>query len=95
VTVDVTNTGARAGVEIAQLYLRDEISRVTRPVRELRGFARVPLAPGETRAVSFELGPDALATWTPELKQVIEPGWFTVWVGGSSQATLSARFEVK
>lgn len=95
VTVEVTNTGARAGVEIAQLYLRDEISRVTRPVRELRGFARVPLAPGETRAVSFELGSDALAAWTPELKQVVEPGWFTVWVGGSSLATLSARFEVK
>jgi beta-glucosidase len=95
VQVDLTNTGRRAGVEIAQLYLRDEVSSVTRPMRELCGFQRVSLQPGETRTVTFQVGPEALSFYNRELRRVIEPGWFRVMAGSSSTATLEARFEVK
>jgi beta-glucosidase len=92
VSVDVTNAGARPGDEVVQLYLRDDVASVTRPVRMLRGFRRVPLAPGETRTVAFTLRPDDLALYGLDLRRVVEPGTFTVWAGGSSVATLSARF---
>jgi beta-glucosidase len=95
VQVDLTNTGQRAGVEIAQLYLRDEVSSVTRPVRELCGFQRLNLQPGETRTVTFQIGPEAVSFYNRDLRRVIEPGWFRVMVGSSSTATLEARFEVK
>jgi beta-glucosidase len=94
VTVDVANTGARAGTEVAQLYLRDDAASITRPVRELRGFRRVTLQPGQTQAVRFELRPDDLAFHDRDLRRVIEPGTFTLWVGGSSAATLQSRFRV-
>ncbi len=94
VRVSVKNTGGRAGAEVVQLYLRDEIGSTTRPVRELRGFERVELAPGESREVAFTLTPADLACLDVRMKQVVEPGWFTVYVGGSSAATLAARFEV-
>jgi beta-glucosidase len=94
VTVDVSNTGARAGTEVAQLYLRDDAASVTRPVRELRGFRRVTLKPGETQTLTFRLGPDDLALYDRDMRRVVEPGGFTVWVGGSSTATLEARFTV-
>jgi beta-glucosidase len=94
VTVELTNTGARAGTEVAQLYLRDDAATVTRPVRELRGFQRVTLRPGETRTLRFTLRPDDLALYDRELRRVVEPGTFTVWAGGSSAATLEARFRV-
>lgn len=95
ISVDLANIGARAGTEIAQLYLRDEVSSVTRPVKELRGFQRVTLQPGETRTLTFELGPDDLAFYNRDLRRVVEPGWFTAMVGGSSAATQAVRFEVK
>jgi beta-glucosidase len=94
VTVDVANTGSRAGTEVAQLYLRDDAASVTRPVRELRGFRRITVAPGQTQTVRFELRPDDLAFHDRELRRVVEPGTFTLWVGGSSAATLQARFRV-
>ena len=94
VRVTVANTGDRAGTEVVQLYLRDEVGSTTRPVRELRGFQRVDLAPGERREVAFTLTPDDLACLDPRMERVVEPGWFSVFVGGSSAATLSARFEV-
>jgi beta-glucosidase len=94
VTVDVGNTGSRAGTEVAQLYLRDDAASVTRPVRELRGFRRITVAPGQTQTVRFELRPDDLAFHDRELRRVVEPGTFTLWVGGSSAATLQARFRV-
>ena len=94
VTVDVSNTGARAGVEVAQLYLRDDAASVTRPVRELRGFRRMMLQPGETRSLSFKLGPDDFAMYDREMRRVVEPGGFTAWAGGSSAATLEAHFIV-
>jgi beta-glucosidase len=94
VTVDVSNTGARAGTEVAQLYLRDDAASVTRPVRELRGFRRVTLQPAETRTLRFTLRPDDLALYDREMRRVVEPGTFTLWAGGSSAATLQARFAV-
>ena len=94
VRVAVKNTGERAGTEVVQLYLRDEVGSTTRPVRELRGFERVELAPGESRVVSFTLTPDDLACLDTKMQRTVEPGWFTVFAGGSSAATLAVRFEV-
>ena len=84
VTVDVTNTGNRAGADVVQLYLRDRVSSVTRPVKELRGFERVTLDPGETTTVSFEIGPDDLSFIGLDMERIVEPGWFDVMVGHSS-----------
>lgn len=94
VSVRVTNTGKRAGTEVVQLYVRDDVASVTRPVRELRGFQRVELEPGQSRTVTFALGPDDLAFYGLDMKRAVEPGTFTVFVGGSSTADLQARFEV-
>ncbi len=94
VSVDVTNTGDRAGVEVVQLYVHDEVRSVTPPVQELKGFQRVELAPGETRRVTFTLAPDDLQFWGLDDTWTVEPGWFTVMVGGSSADTQSARFEL-
>ncbi len=94
VSVRVTNTGKRAGDEVVQLYVRDDVGSVARPVRQLRGFQRVSLQPGESRTVTFELGFDDLALLDAKLKPVVEPGTFTVFVGGDSDATLESKFEV-
>jgi beta-glucosidase len=95
VTVDVTNAGKRDGDEVVQLYLRDVVSSVTRPVKELKGFQRVTLKPGETKSVSFTIGRDALGFWKTGKEFVVEPGKFDVTVGGSSASGLTASFEVK
>jgi beta-glucosidase len=95
VEVDVTNSGKRAGDEVVQLYIRDEVSSVTRPVKELRGFERIALKPGETKTVSFKLGPDALQFYNRDMKRVVEPGRFTVMVGPNSVKVQSATFDVK
>jgi beta-glucosidase len=95
VNVDVTNTGQRAGDEVAQLYLRDVVSSVTRPVKELKGFQRITLKPGETKAVTFTLGRDALGFWKTGKDFVVEPGKFDVTVGGSSASGITASFDVK
>jgi beta-glucosidase len=95
VQVDVTNTGKRAGDEVVQLYVRDEESSVTRPVKELRGFERISLKPGETRKVTFTLGPAALQFYDRDMKRVVEPGRFTVMVGPNSADLQTASFEVK
>ncbi|MDP9353180.1 MAG: glycoside hydrolase family 3 C-terminal domain-containing protein, partial [Chloroflexota bacterium] len=94
VSVDVANTGARAGDEVVQLYIRDEVSRATRPVKELKGFQRITLKPGERRTVTFELGPEHLSYHGPEMKRVVEPGRFQVMVGGSSVDLVSVPLEV-
>jgi beta-glucosidase len=93
-SVDVTNAGARAGDEVVQLYLRDDAASVTRPVRELRGFRRVALRPGERQTVRFTLRPEHLAFYDQAMRRVVEPGAFTLWAGGSSAATLERRFRV-
>jgi beta-glucosidase len=92
VEVDVVNTGARAGDEVVQLYMRDEVASVTRPVLELRRFQRISLAPGERRVVSFTLEPEDFSFYGDKLKPVIETGAFTVFAGGSSAELLAAQF---
>ena len=94
VTVDVANTGGRAATEVVQLYVRDDVASVTRPVRELRGFRRIMVQPGQMVTVRFELRPDDLAFYDRVMRRVVEPGTFTVWAGGSSAATLQTRFRV-
>ena len=85
VRAEVANTGGRAGHEVLQLYVRDRVSSVTRPVKELKGFRRVFLQPGETKTVSFDLGPAALAFHDVRMREVVEPGEFAVMVGTSSR----------
>jgi beta-glucosidase len=82
---EVTNTGAREGMEVVQLYIRDRVSSVTRPVKELKGFAKVFLQPGETTTVGFDLTPETLAFHDIAMREVVEPGEFTVMVGTSSR----------
>jgi beta-glucosidase len=84
VSVDVTNTGRRPGDEVVQLYIRDDIASVTRPVKELKGFARVTLAPGETRTVMLTITPAELQFYGMDMKRVVEPGSFTVMTGPNS-----------
>jgi beta-glucosidase len=94
VTARVTNTGERAGTEVVQLYLRDDAATFTRPVRALRGFRRVALAPGQAEDVRFTLDADDFALLDEKLERVVEAGAFTVFVGGSSDTTNEATFEV-
>jgi len=95
VEVEVANTGQRAGDEVVQLYLRDEAASVTRPLKELKTFKRVTLAPGERRSVAFELTPADLAIWNIDMKRVVEPGKFTVMAGPNSRDLKSASFVVR
>jgi len=85
VKVDVTNTGERAGDEIVQLYIRDQVCSVTRPVKALKGFCRISLEPNETKTVEFWLTPDLLAFLDREMQWQVEPGLFSVMVGSSSE----------
>jgi beta-glucosidase len=84
VSVDVTNTGKIRGDEIVQLYIRDDVSSVTRPVKELRGFRRITLDPGQTQTVTFKLGFDELSFLNRDMHRVVEPGTFKIMVGGNS-----------
>ena len=85
VLVDVTNTGSRAGDEVVQMYIRDKVSSVTRPVKELKGFERVTLAPGETKSIKLEILPEHLAFYDIDMEYVVEPGMFEIMVGHSSR----------
>ena len=95
VTTTVTNTGTRPGVEVAQLYVRDLVGSVTRPVKELKGFQKVELAPGQSREVTFTLTAADLAFYTARGKWEAEPGAFKVFVGGNSRDTKGAGFSLK
>ena len=76
VSVDITNTGKLAGDEIAQLYIRDKVSSVTRPIKELRGFERISLQPGQTKSVFFTIDKSSLAFWDVNMNFTVEPGYF-------------------
>jgi beta-glucosidase len=95
VGVTVTNTGKRAGAEIAQLYVRDLVGSVTRPVKELKGFERVELAPGQSREVTFTIRPADLAFYTAQGRWEAEPGAFRVFVGGNSRDVKEASFTLR
>ncbi len=95
VTADVTNTGKVAGDEVVQLYIHQKYGTDTRPMRELKGFERVTLQPGETKTVTFQLGPDELTYWSANAGQwTQDAASFDLWVGADSQASLHAEFEV-
>jgi beta-glucosidase len=95
VSADVTNTGSVAGDEVVQLYIHQKFGTDSRPLRELKGFERVPLQPGETKTVSFELGADQLKYWSSSAgKWIQDAASFDIWVGSDSQATLHADLEV-
>lgn len=85
VRADVTNTGDRAGTEVIQMYVRDRVSSVTRPVKELKGFQRVTLEPGETKMVALDVTPNRLAFYDIDMEFVVEPGEFEIMVGTSSR----------
>jgi len=95
VGVDVRNTGSVAGTEVVQLYLRNTSASVEQPVRELKGFARIALAPGETKHIEFPLGFDELSFYNVESKRVVEPTTYKIFVGGSSLASAETSFEVQ
>jgi beta-glucosidase len=95
VTTEVENTGSRPGDEVVQLYIRDVVSSVTRPVLELKGFRRVTLQPGEKKQVEFTLGPAELGAYNRELKFVVEPGEFKIMVGPNSVDLLETTLVVQ
>jgi len=84
ISVKITNTGKVEGTEVAQLYVRDEVSSVTTPIIALKGFSRITLKPGESGEVTFDVGPEQLSLWNREMKRVVEPGEFKIMVGSSS-----------
>ncbi len=90
----ITNTGTAAGSEIVQLYVRDVVGIVTRPVKELKGFRKVTLQPGESRRVEFELTPADLAFLDDRLQPIVEPGEMRVWIGPNSSEGLAGKFEI-
>ncbi|MEM9839723.1 MAG: glycoside hydrolase family 3 N-terminal domain-containing protein [Pseudomonadota bacterium] len=95
VTVTIQNNGDTAGAEVVQLYIRDQVSSVTRPLRELKGFERVNLAPGESREVTFVVGPAELQFYDINMDRVVEPGSFDIIVGNSSSATAMATLTIE
>jgi beta-glucosidase len=94
VSVDVKNTGAVAGSEVVQMYIRNSDASVEQPLRELKGFTRVTLAPGETKHVTFPLGFDELNFYNVELHKTVEPTTYNIWVGGSSLATSETTLKI-
>jgi beta-glucosidase len=94
ISVDVTNTGKVRGDEVVQLYIRQEFSSVTRPVKELRGFRRISLEPGESKTVKFTLGPEELAYLNRDMHRVVEPGTFKIMAGGNSVELIETKLTV-
>lgn len=94
VEVDVANVGERAGDEVVQIYVHDQVASVTRPVKELKGFERVTLAPGQRRTLRFTLGPDAFSLWNADMREVVEPGRFDIMAGPNSVELKSTTLEI-
>jgi beta-glucosidase len=95
VTARITNTGQVAGADVAQLYIRDKVASILQPVRRLDGFSRVSLAPGQSKTVTFRLGPAGLGFYNNQGTFTVQPGAFDVWVGDSSAGGLHGTFTVK
>jgi len=94
-SVELTNTGKYEATEVVQLYVRDLVGSVVRPVKELKGFRRVTLAPGETVTVEFELPVSDLSFWNIDMEHVVEPGDFQLWIAGDSASGKPVGFTVK
>lgn len=94
VSIDITNSGRIAGSEIVQLYLRDQVASVTRPVKELKGFQKIDLNPGETRTIEFMITQEMLSFYDANMKKIIEPGMFDVMIGGNSEDVITTSFKL-
>jgi beta-glucosidase len=93
VSVDVTNIGSVPGDAVAQIYIHQRYGSTSRPVRQLKGFKRIALQPGEAKTLKFPLGSEELNYWNPQTKEwVVEPSEFDVWAGDNSDAGLHAEF---
>ena len=95
VTAEVKNTSGRAGEEVVQFYVRQRGTSVARPVRELKGFQKVALAPGESKTVEFVLGRAQLAFWNIDMKEVAEPAEVKVWIAPDSASGTPAQLEIR
>jgi len=94
ISAKITNVGKRPGDEIVQLYVRDLVGSVTRPIKELKGFQRISLKPGESQEVHFSLTAEDLAFWNKDMEFRAEPGHFDVWVGPNSVQGLQGEFKL-
>jgi beta-glucosidase len=94
VGVEVRNTGSVAGADVVQMYIRNTDASMEQPVRELKGFARVQLAPGESKHVEFPLGFNELNFYTVDVKRTVEPTTYKIWVGGSSLASQETSLKI-
>jgi len=95
VTASVRNAGSVSGAEVVQLYIRRRGTSVTMPVRELKGFQKIALAPGESKTVTFTLGRDELAFWNIDMKELVEPEQVSVWVAHDSASGTPVKFEIR
>ncbi len=95
VSVDVKNTGKRTGAEVVQMYIRDDYSSVTRPVKELKGFEKIWLEPGQSKTVTFTITPDLLSFYDIDYNWIVEPGDFTIMVGPSSEKNDKIKLSVR
>jgi beta-glucosidase len=94
VSVEVKNTGNRRGAEVVQMYIRDDYSSVTRPVKELKGFKKIWLDPGQSQTVTFTITPELLSFYNKDMKWVVEPGDFTIMIGAASDNTQDLKLKV-
>ncbi|MBT2654760.1 glycoside hydrolase family 3 C-terminal domain-containing protein [Bacillus sp. ISL-18] len=94
INIEVTNTGKRAGEEVVQLYCSDVVASRVRPVKELKGFKKINLQPGERQTVTFELDINSLGFYNEEMEYIVEPGLFKVFIGSNSQEGLESEFRV-
>ena len=94
-TINVKNTGNYDADEVVQLYIRDLVASISRPVKELKGFQRIHLSAGESKEVSFDITPEMLKFYNAELKHVIEPGDFLIMVGPNSKEVKTAKLTVE
>ena len=92
-SVTVTNTGKVEGVEIVQLYIRDVVGSISRPMKELKGFQKIALKAGESKMVEFKINTDDLRFYNSNLKQVVEPGDFKLFIGGNSRDVKETNFK--
>ena len=93
-SIDVKNTGSLRGAEVVQMYIRDNYSSVSRPVKELKGFKKIWLDPGQSQTVTFNINPELLSFYNKDMKWVLEPGDFTIMVGTSSDKTDTLQLKV-
>ena len=95
VAAEVTNSGTHDGEEVVQLYINQRGTSTARPVRELKGFRRLALEPGETRRVSFTLGREELAFWNIDMDHIVEPARLKIWIAGNSVAGTPAELTIE